>query len=123
MRFARRFTSANSAIATTPLSLHHLHRDVFGFQKLLLAVTTGGKVFAMDSTNGNILWTKNLGKFADNGADLDVFDVWTVRDLGESGSPMLAVLAVQGGAEVSAIRPAIPMLTTCSEHQNHGFPH
>ncbi|WVQ97485.1 hypothetical protein IAU59_004599 [Kwoniella sp. CBS 9459] len=97
IRFAKRFTSASytSAIKITPLNSTHLHRDQFGFQKLLVAVTANGKLFALDSSNGATVWSKNLGLTSEKGAELDVQGLWIVRD-GEGGrEPMLAVLATK----------------------------
>ncbi|OCF34020.1 hypothetical protein I316_04366 [Kwoniella heveanensis BCC8398] len=97
IRFAKRLTSASytSAIKITPLNSTHLHRDQFGFQKLLVAVTGNGKLFALDSSNGATVWSRNLGLTSEKGAELDVQGLWTVRD-GEGGrEPMLAVLATK----------------------------
>lgn len=98
IRFIIRLTSSSysSAVSTTPLSLDRLHRDQFGFQKLVVAVTKGGKLFGLDSANGNIVWSRNLGLFGEK-AELDIVDMWTVREFGELGNPTLAVLAVRGG--------------------------
>lgn len=103
-RFIRRFASASysSAVSTTPLSLDRLHRDQFGLQKLLVAVTKGGKLFAMDSANGNVVWCRNLGGFYQSGPNLDVRGMWLVRELGESGSPTLAILGVKTEPEVTS---------------------
>lgn len=50
----------------------------------------------MDSANGNVVWSRNLGLFGEK-AELDIVDMWTVREFGELGNPTLAVLAVRGG--------------------------
>lgn len=98
IRFITRLTSSSysSAVATTPLSSENLHRDQFGFQKLVAAVTKGGKLFGLDSANGNIVWSRNLGLFGEK-AELEIINMWTVREFGELGNPTLAVLAIRGG--------------------------
>jgi len=98
IRFITRLTSSSysSAVSTIPLSLNRLHRDQFGFQKLVVAITTGGKLFGLDSANGNIVWSRNLGLFGEK-AELEIVDMWTVREFGELGNPTLAVLGVRGG--------------------------
>jgi hypothetical protein len=98
VRFFTRLTASSysSAISVVPLSSDKLHRDQFGFQKLLVVVTRGGKLYAMDSANGNIIWTRNLGLFGEK-AELEVVNMWTVRELSELGNPNLAVLAVRNG--------------------------
>jgi outer membrane protein assembly factor BamB len=83
-----------------PLSVDRLHRDQYGFQKLVVAITTGGKLFALDSGNGQIVWSKNLGIMGVAGSELEVHDMWIVRELGEMGSPVLGVVAVRTRGEV-----------------------
>ena len=87
-------------MVTEPLSSVKLHRDRFGLQKLLVAITTAGKLVALDSANGNIVWSTNLGMMTAQGSDLEVYGMWSVRDLGEQGSPTLAVVAVRTTDEV-----------------------
>jgi hypothetical protein len=89
-------SSYSSAITVVPLSSDRLHRDQFGFQKLLVAVTKGGKLYALDSANGNTVWTRNLGVFGER-AELEVVNMWTVRELSELGNPTLAVVAIRNG--------------------------
>lgn len=76
------------------LSVDNLHRDQFGFQKLLVAVSRGGKLYALDSANGNLIWTRNLGLFGEK-AQLEIVNMWVVREVSELGSPTLAVVAVR----------------------------
>jgi hypothetical protein len=98
IRFITRLTSSSysSAVSVVPLSLDRLHRDQFGFQKLVVAITRGGKLFGLDSANGNVVWSKNLGLFGEK-AELEIIDMWTVREFGELGNPTLAVLAIRNG--------------------------
>ncbi|WWD21911.1 hypothetical protein CI109_106399 [Kwoniella shandongensis] len=106
VRFVKRFTAASytSAIQTAPLNTTHLHRDQFGFQKLLVVATGKGKVFALDSANGGIVWSKNLGLTTEKGSEVDINKMWLVRD-GEGGrAPLLAILAVKRvGETVSTV--------------------
>ncbi|KAL1408482.1 hypothetical protein Q8F55_005294 [Vanrija albida] len=95
VRFAQRLSSADVVTRTPPLSLDRLHRDQFGLQKLLVAVTRGGKVFGLDSANGNILWSRNLGVFARDGPELEVHQVHFTRNLSEVGNPQVAVIAAR----------------------------
>ncbi|KAK8846600.1 hypothetical protein IAR55_005686 [Kwoniella newhampshirensis] len=106
IRFVKRFTSASytSAIQSTPLNTTHLHRDQFGFQKLLIVATGKGKIFALDSANGGTVWSKNIGITTETGSEINVDKLWLVRD-GEGGrAPLLAVLAVKTvGQNVSTV--------------------
>ncbi|WWC87349.1 uncharacterized protein L201_002238 [Kwoniella dendrophila CBS 6074] len=97
VRFAKRFTSASytSAIQVTPLNTTHLHRDQFGFQKLLIAATVKGKLFAIDSSTGATVWSRNLGLTSEKGSELEIVEMFNVRD-GEGGrEPMLTILATK----------------------------
>ncbi|WRT65199.1 uncharacterized protein IL334_002142 [Kwoniella shivajii] len=112
-RFAKRFTSASytSALQVTPLNTTHLHRDQFGFQKLLIAATAKGKLFALDSSNGAAIWSRNLGLTSAGGSEIDIQDMWNVRD-GEGGrEPMLAILATKVSKDKET-------LTTVAYHLN-----
>jgi len=50
----------------------------------------------MDSANGNTVWSRNLGRTTDQGSELEVLDMYLVRDLGEK-DPVLAVVGVKNG--------------------------
>ncbi|ORX33525.1 hypothetical protein BD324DRAFT_668589 [Kockovaella imperatae] len=84
--------------ALIPMQTASLHRDQFGFQQVLIAVTRSGKVFALDSSNGYVLWTTNLGTFSSEGSNLHVEDMWVVREVGEGVNPTLAVIATREAA-------------------------
>ncbi|WVW78933.1 hypothetical protein I302_100896 [Kwoniella bestiolae CBS 10118] len=97
IRFAKRFTSASytSALQVKPLNTTHLHRDQFGFQKLLIAATANGKIFALDSSTGKVVWSRNVGLTNEKGSEIQIENMWNVRD-GEGGrEPMLTILATK----------------------------
>lgn len=62
-------------------------------------MTSGGKLFAIDSANGNIVWSKNLGRTTADGPELEVYDMWLVRETGDK-PPTLAVVAINNGSTV-----------------------
>jgi hypothetical protein len=94
--FVQRLSStADIAGQTPPLSKERLHRDQFGLQKLVVAVTKAGKVYGLDSASGGILWSRNLGFFDQKGSELEVYGSWATRTLGERGNPQVAVVAVR----------------------------
>lgn len=98
--FVQRLSSTSDvALHTPPLSKDRLHRDQFGFQKLIVAVTRGGKVFGLDSASGNIVWSRNLGFFNEKGAELSVYGTFATRTLSESRNPQIAVVAVRKRGE------------------------
>ena len=107
INFVTRFTSSSyaSTLSVKPLSATQLHRDQFGFQKLVLGVTSFGKLYALDSSSGQIVWSKSLGRTTDSVPELEVLDMKRVRDVAESG-PMVDVLAVRTTGQVSFPSPA-----------------
>lgn len=102
--FVQRLSStADIAGQTPPLSKDRLHRDQFGLQKLVVVVSRSGKVYGLDSANGGILWSRNLGFFNEKGSELAVYGTWETRALGDRGNPQVAVVAVRtrNGKEVT----------------------
>ncbi|KAL0247478.1 hypothetical protein I308_103543 [Cryptococcus tetragattii IND107] len=95
VRFIKRFTSASytSALRITPLNQTNLHRDQFGFQKLVVLSTANGKLFAIDSSNGATVWTRNLGLMTESGSEVKVDGMWIVRQ--NEGGVLLAVLTTK----------------------------
>lgn len=64
---------ARFATGSTPASnLHGVSapRDAFGFRKYIIVVTSYGKVFALDSMNGGIVWSHLLSVSPNNGLPL-----------------------------------------------------
>ena len=63
--FARRFatgsyatvsaSAASSSAEDTPM------RDAFGFRQIIVAATSYGKLYGIDSSNGRVLWSRMLG--------------------------------------------------------------
>jgi len=105
-RFSRRLSSTSyaSKLYTPPLNATNLHRDQFGLQKLVIAVAKTGKVFALDSSTGEIIWTRSLGLTSHLGSELDVQGMWVVREVGEGVNPTLAIIASRTVEGVSARR-------------------
>lgn len=95
VHFVQRLKSTTVAEPTAALTLDRLHRDQFGLQKLIVAVTKGGKVFGLDSANGHIVWSRNLGFFSPQGPELDVYQTFATRNISDAGNPQIAVIAVR----------------------------
>jgi hypothetical protein len=105
VNFARRFvtgsyasphyaTSSRSSpknpISTEPL----LSRDTFGFRQIIVASTSYGKVFGIDSGNGEIVWSRVFGlgwtdEFRGKVIPAKLFVIKTVAD---GGDPEVAVV-------------------------------
>ncbi|KDQ54694.1 hypothetical protein JAAARDRAFT_182191 [Jaapia argillacea MUCL 33604] len=64
IQFVKRFTSSSSPAiltASTKSNTTTLTRDQFGFHKLLIVATPFGKLYALDSLSGEIVWSSVLG--------------------------------------------------------------
>lgn len=83
-----------------PLTKDTLWRDQFGFQQLVVAFTSSGKLYAIDSAHGNVVWSTLLGLSGFGGGELDLVGMWNVRAFTESGNPIIAVVAVRSRGEV-----------------------
>ncbi|KAF8512945.1 DUF1620-domain-containing protein [Hysterangium stoloniferum] len=82
--FGRRFlmgASTSTVTAHTKVS-GPLYRDPFGFRKLLAVATSTGKIFGIDSANGNIVWSKFLpeGTYGGTVTPIKMFTTATVSD-------------------------------------------
>src|SRR4051794_20960378 len=87
VNFIKRFATGSYASATSfaiPESTDpsQLSRDPFGFRQVIIAATAYGKVFALDSSNGKILWSRILGH-GRAGAQLVPRKVYVSRKVGD----------------------------------------
>lgn len=89
-----------------------MFRDQFGFQKLAVLATSTGKIFAIDSAHGNVVWTTSLGVSNSEESQLDVRDMWVVRDVSTLDDAVVAVIAVKQSEKVSL--DMIPSINCCS---------
>jgi hypothetical protein len=100
--FIARFASGTytKSLSSTPLKPGSIYRDQFGFQKLAILATSTGKVFAIDSAHGNVVWTTLLG-LSDGQSVLDVQGMWSVRGVDTLEDAVVAIVAVRKMADVS----------------------
>ncbi|KAF8316331.1 DUF1620-domain-containing protein [Clavulina sp. PMI_390] len=89
-------TNEFAVVSDTPTSLA---RDAFGFRKIIVAVSSAGKIFGIDSASGKILWSRilalDLGRLIQN-PNLSV--VKSVLD--GAISPVVAVIANRADGKV-----------------------
>jgi ER membrane protein complex subunit 1 len=82
--FARRFLTGSSAAErrlSRKASDGSLWRDTFGFHKLLVVSSSTGKVFGIDTTRGDIIWSRLLVEGSHGGVmPLKMFPFTTVSD-------------------------------------------
>ncbi|KAF8335799.1 uncharacterized protein EI90DRAFT_2969384 [Cantharellus anzutake] len=62
LRFSTgRYETFSSITAPTDSNLDELYRDAFGFRKVIIAITSLGTVYGLDSRGGDVLWRRYLG--------------------------------------------------------------
>jgi hypothetical protein len=107
VNFVRRFAtgsyeSASSYVApsaqTGPLS-----RDAFGFRQIIVAASPIGKVFGIDSSNGNVIWSRvlGLGWAAEVGGVVIPLKMFVVRTVSDGGSPEVVLVTQRKADNVS----------------------
>lgn len=85
-----------------------LWRDPFGFRKVIIAASRVGKVYALDSTNGNVSWSKLLGTDARGGV-LEPVRLFVLRTAAETSNPEVALIAQHHVPGVSSSSPAFAL--------------
>ncbi|KAI0076779.1 hypothetical protein K474DRAFT_1675313 [Panus rudis PR-1116 ss-1] len=94
VKFVKRFVSGNYAPALSAsqqqqqqeVNTTTLSRDPFGFRKLIIVGTTHGKVYALDSASGEIVWSRvfGLGWAAEVGVRVLPVKMFVVKGVAES---------------------------------------
>ncbi|KAK0476054.1 hypothetical protein IW261DRAFT_1491717 [Armillaria novae-zelandiae] len=98
LNFARRFATGSYASASSSVAAKDgsLSRDAFGFRQIILVATDFGKLFALDSSNGNVVWSRilGLGWAAEVGGKHLPVKIFVTRTVSDGESPQ-AVLITQ----------------------------
>ncbi|KAG7447298.1 DUF1620-domain-containing protein [Guyanagaster necrorhizus] len=98
LNFVRRFATGSYASASSSVAAKDgsLSRDAFGFRQIILVATDFGKLFALDSSNGNVLWSRilGLGWAAEVGGKHLPVKIFVTRTVSDGESPQ-AVLVTQ----------------------------
>ncbi|TRM55534.1 hypothetical protein BD626DRAFT_525104 [Schizophyllum amplum] len=89
-RFAKRFATGAYASATSPASEVGVFRDAFGFRQVIVAATRWGVVFGLDSSNGQVLWSR---LFEDKDGKVVPEKVFTLRTVSDGETPQVVVVA------------------------------
>lgn len=113
--FVKRFVtgsydSMSSSVAPTGTNdTASLSRDTFGFRKILVAATSRGKVYGIDSSNGEILWSRvfGLGWAAEVGGRIFPLKIYTTRTVTDGETPQV-VLVTQRKA--NNVRQPLPFI-------------
>lgn len=113
MNFAKRFATGSyaSVSESAPASPTDgpLSRDAFGFRQVIVVATPHGKVYGIDSSNGEILWSRvlGLGWAAEVGGKIIPFKLYTTRTVadvgeeGEAGTPQVVLVTQRRADNVS----------------------
>ena len=105
VNFARRFVTGSSSSpqhapssgsspkrssSTEPL----LSRDTFGFRQIIVAGTAHGKVFGIDSSNGEIVWSRvfGLGWADEVGGRVTPVKLFVTKTVADGGDPEVVVV-------------------------------
>lgn len=110
VHFARRFATGSYASASsvvTPATSTHatshetssvveLARDEFGFRKIIVVATEYGKLYGLDSSNGEIVWSRvfGLGWAVEVGGRIVPVKVFVVKVVGDEGGKGPEVVVV-----------------------------
>lgn len=98
LNFVRRFATGSYASASSSVAAKDgsLSRDAFGFRQIILVATDFGKLFALDSSNGNVVWSRilGLGWAAEVGGKHLPVKIFVTRTVSDGESPQ-AVLITQ----------------------------
>ena len=85
-----RCSSSKSSNSTEPI----LSRDTFGFRQIIVAGTSYGKVFGIDSSNGEIVWSRvfGLGWAAQVGGRVLPVKLYVTKTVADGGDPEVVIV-------------------------------
>ncbi|KZT68592.1 DUF1620-domain-containing protein [Daedalea quercina L-15889] len=99
VNFARRFVtgsyaSVSSSVASSANASEPLARDAFGFRKVVVAATGHGKVYGIDSANGQVLWSRvfGLGWAAEIGGKVIPVKMFVTRTVNDGDAPQVVLV-------------------------------
>ncbi len=108
LKFVRRFAtgsyaSASSSAVRTADGAGTLWRDTFGFRQIILAASVHGKLFALDSSNGDIVWSRilDLGWAAEVGASHVPVKIFVTRTVSDGSEPQAVLITQRRANNVS----------------------
>ena len=104
--------SSKSSNSTEPLS-----RDTFGFRQIIVAGTAHGKVFGIDSSNGEIVWSRvfGLGWAGEIGGRVVPVKLFVTKTVADGGDPEVVVVT-QRRADNVRLLYAFTFLSQSSYH-------
>ncbi|KAI0758760.1 hypothetical protein C8Q74DRAFT_1299849 [Fomes fomentarius] len=99
VNFVRRFVtgsyaSVSASVAPPANASEPLSRDAFGFRKVIVAATSHGKLYGIDSANGEILWNRvfGLGWAAQVGGQIIPAKMFVTRTVNDGDTPQIVLV-------------------------------
>ncbi|CAA7264034.1 unnamed protein product [Cyclocybe aegerita] len=98
VNFAKRFATGSyaSPVSASPKfnASEGLSRDAFGFRQVIVAASMYGKIFALDSSSGEIVWSRllGLGWAGEIGGRFHPLKMFAVRTVSDGGDPEVVVI-------------------------------
>ena len=110
------YASASSPASVPSSANETLSRDAFGFRQVIVAATAFGKVFGIDSSNGEILWSRvlGLGWAAEIGGRIHPVKLYVTRTVSDGGDPEVVLVTQRRADNVSHV----PFETVCNSPEN-----
>lgn len=99
-----------SASAASSSAEDTLTRDAFGFRQIIVAATSS-KLFGIDSSNGQVLWSRvfGLGWAAKVGGTIIPVKMFVTRTVSDSEGPQVVVVTQRRADNVSQMSPPARM--------------
>ncbi|EGO03055.1 hypothetical protein SERLA73DRAFT_103134 [Serpula lacrymans var. lacrymans S7.3] len=94
VNFARRFATGSHAPISISQDEESVSRDAFGFRQVIVAATSHGKIFGIDSSNGEILWSRvlGLGWAAEVGGTVIPVKLYVTRTVSDGDAPQVTLV-------------------------------
>ena len=121
VNFVRRFVtgsyaSVSASVAPSANASEPLSRDAFGFRKVIVAATSHGKLYGIDTANGEVLWSRvfGLGWAAEVGGQVIPVKIFTTRTVGDGDAPQVVVVTQRKASNVRVSKQAADVVWTDS---------
>ncbi len=87
------------------------YRDAFGFRQVIVVATPYSKVFGIDSSDGEILWSRmfGLGWAAETGGSILPVKLYVTQTVHDGDSPQVVIVAQRRAENVRLISFRLPM--------------
>ncbi|KAK7046106.1 hypothetical protein VNI00_007107 [Paramarasmius palmivorus] len=88
IHFFKRFATGSyeSASSSAAPAKDNGSRDAFGFRQVIVAATSRGKIFGLDSSNGDVLWSKLLGLGSRADSSVKSVKMFLIQAVGDASS-------------------------------------